>query len=94
MPNPPTFTMDQYSTFFLTFVDDVDGDGHPDIIAVGDAGGGNGTGNPNAFWYANPGPTNLAQAWTKTAIFNGLIANESPALLNLVGDSKRELPTA
>jgi len=87
----PTFTMDQYSTFFLTFVDDVNGDGRPDVIAVGDAGGGNGSGNPNAFWYANPGPTSLTSPWTKTAIFNGLVANESPALLNLVGDSKREL---
>ena len=91
MATVPTFTMDQYSTFFLTFVDDVNGDGRPDVIAVGDAGGGNGSGNPNAFWYANPGPTNLTQPWTKTAIFDGLVANESPALLNVVGDSKKEL---
>ena len=40
--NPPTFTMNQYSTFFLTFVDDVNGDSRPDVIAIGDAGGGNG----------------------------------------------------
>jgi len=91
MATVPTFTMDQYSTFFLTFVDDVNGDSRPDVIAIGDAGGGNGSGNPNAFWYANPGPTNLTQPWTKTAIFNGLVANESPAYLNLVGDSKKEL---
>jgi hypothetical protein len=91
MASPPTFTMDQYSTFFLTFVDDVNGDGRPDVIAVGDAGGGNGTGNPNAFWYANPGPTNLTQPWTKTAIFDGLVANESPAYVNVTGDSKKEL---
>ncbi|HEY7373630.1 MAG TPA: VCBS repeat-containing protein, partial [Polyangia bacterium] len=91
MPNPPAFPMDQYSTFFLTFVDDVNGDGRPDVIAIGDAGGGNGTGNPNAFWYANPGAGNFSQAWTKTAIFNGLVANESPAFLDLVGDGKREL---
>jgi hypothetical protein len=90
-PNPPTFTMDQYSTFFLTFVDDVNGDGRPDVIAVGDAGGGNGSGNPNAFWYANPGPGNFTQPWAKTAIFSGLVANESPAFLDLVGDGKREL---
>ena len=60
--NPPTFTRNQYSTFFLTFVDDVNGDGRPDVIAIGDAGGGNGSGTPNAFWYQNPGPTNLASA--------------------------------
>jgi hypothetical protein len=91
MANPPTFTMDQYSTFFLTFVDDVNGDGRADVISVGDAGGGNGSGNPNTFWYANPGPSNLTQPWTKTAIFDGLVANESPAFLNVVGDSKKEL---
>ena len=91
MSTVPTFSMDDYSTFFLTFVDDVDGNGRPDVIAIGDAGGGNGTGTPNAFWYANPGPTNLAQPWTKTAIFSGLVANESPALLNVIGDSKKEL---
>ena len=89
--NPPTFTRDQYSTFFLTFVDDVNGDGRPDVIAVGDAGGGNGTGTPNAFWYQNPGATNLAQPWTKTAIYSGLVANESPGYVNLLGYAKKEL---
>ena len=91
MANPPTFTMNEYSTFFLTLVDDVNDDSRPDVIAVGDAGGGNGSGNPNAFWYANPGPANLTQPWTKTAIFNGLVANESPAYLNVTGDAKKEL---
>lgn len=88
---PPTFTRDQYSTFFLTFVDDVNGDGRPDVIAIGDAGGGNGTGTPNAHWYQNPGPQNLAQAWTKTPVYTGLVSNESPAYVNLLGDAKREL---
>src|SRR5262245_27276220 len=89
MPNPPTFTRDQYSTFFLTFVDDVDGDGRPDVIAIGDAGGANGTGTPNAFVYHNPGPTNLTQAWTKTAINSELVANESPNYVSLLGGPKR-----
>src|SRR4029077_14550844 len=91
MANPPSFTMDQYSTFFLTFVDDVNGDGRPDVIAIGDAGGANGTGTPNAVVYINPGPANLGQPWVKQAITTGLVANESPAYLNLVGDGKREL---
>jgi hypothetical protein len=47
--SPPTFTRDQYSTFFLTFVDDVNGDTRPDVLAIGDAGGGNGSGTPNAY---------------------------------------------
>ncbi len=89
--NPPTFTRDEYSTFFLTFLDDVNGDGMLDVIGIGDAGGGNGTGTPNAHWYQNPGPQNLTQAWTKTPIYGGLVANESPGLVNLLGDAKKEL---
>src|SRR6185436_5602893 len=91
MANPPTFTEDQYSTFFLTFVGDINGDQRLDVIAIGDAGGGNGPGTPNAFRYQNPGPGNYAQAWTKTAIYDGLIANESPGYVNLLGDAKKEL---
>jgi hypothetical protein len=89
--DPPTFTRDQYSTFFLTFLGDVNGDQRLDVLAIGDAGGGNGTGTPNAFWYQNPGPGQLNQAWTKTALYSGLISNESPAYVNLVGDAKPEL---
>jgi hypothetical protein len=89
--NPPTFTRDQYSTFFLTFVGDLDGDTRLDVIAIGDAGGGNGSGTPNAHWYRNPGPQNLGQPWTKTALYDGLVANESPAYLDLLGDAGKEL---
>jgi hypothetical protein len=87
----PTFTRDQYSTFFLTFVEDLDADGNLDVIGIGDAGGGNGSGNPNSHWYKNPGPTNLGSEWQKTPIFDGLISNESPAFADLLGDSKKEL---
>jgi hypothetical protein len=89
--DPPTYTPNQYSTFFLTFVDDVDGDQRPDVLAIGDAGGGNGSGTPNAFWYRNPGPDQLDQPWTKAALYSGLVSNESPAYLNLLGDAKPEL---
>src|SRR6185436_14337826 len=84
MANPPTFSRDDYSTFFLTFVDELNGDTRPDVIAIGDGGGGNGSGNPNTYWYQNPGPGNLGQAWTKTALYNGLVANESPNYLDLL----------
>jgi hypothetical protein len=87
----PTFTRDQYSTFFLTFVADLDADLNPDIIGIGDAGGGNGTGTPNAHWYKNPGPQNVASTWQKTPLFDGLVSNESPIFADLLGDSKKEL---
>jgi hypothetical protein len=92
IPTLPTLTMTQYSLFFLTFVDDVNGDGRPDVIAIGDAGGANNTGNPNAFWYENPGAAGLAaNSWTKHTLISGLVANESPAYLNVAGDEKKEL---
>jgi hypothetical protein len=91
MPNPPSFSRDQYSTFFLTFVDDVDGDGALDVLAIGDAGGANGSGNPNAYWYRNPGPGNLEQAWVRRPLYDGLVANESPAYADVTGDKLREL---
>lgn len=87
----PSFTRDQYSTFFLTFADDLNGDTYPDVIAIGDAGGGNGSGTPNAHWYENPGPDNLDQEWQSYPLFDGLVANESPAYLDLLGDEQKEL---
>jgi len=66
----PTFDPEQYSTFFLAFVDDLNADTYPDVIAIGDAGGANGTGTPNAFWYQNPGPDKLDQPWAKRPIFD------------------------
>jgi hypothetical protein len=86
----PTFSTDQYSTFFLTFAADVDGDDLLDVIGIGDAGGGNGSGTPNAHWYKNPGASGTAP-WTKTALFDGLVSNESPIFANVVGDDRKEL---
>jgi hypothetical protein len=87
----PTYMRDQYSKFFLTFVDDLDGDTLPDVIGVGDAGGANGTGTPNAYWYKNPGPSMLDAAWAQYPLFDGLVANESPVYANLVGNARKEL---
>jgi hypothetical protein len=80
-----------YSLYFLTFTGDVNGDGNPDIVNVGDAGGGNGTGNPNAWWYENPGGDAVTDPWQRHTLFDGLVSNESPAYADLVGDSAKEL---
>lgn len=87
---PPELSRDQYSVFFLTFLDDLDGDGYLDVIGIGDAGGGNGSGNPNSHWYKNPG-ARAGGAWTKSVMYDGLVSNESPAYIDVVGDERKEL---
>ena len=90
--NPPTFTMNQYSKFFLTFVDDVNGDGRPDVIAIGDAGGANDTGNPNAHLVPEPRTVRPRPALDQARdLSSGLVANESPGWVNVAGDAKKEL---
>jgi hypothetical protein len=83
--------MDQYSLFFLTFSADLNADGRVDVIGIADAGGGNGSGTPNAHWYENPGPDKLGSAWPKHPLFNQLVSNESPAFQNVAGDAANEL---
>lgn len=89
--DPPKLGVDQYGLFFLTFAADLNGDGRSDVIGVGDAGGGNGSGTYNTFWYENPGPDKLASAWAKRPLFDALVSNESPLFQNLVGDGASEL---
>lgn len=89
--NPPKLGMDQYSLFFLTFSADLNGDGRTDVIGIADAGGGNGSGTPNAHWYENPGPDKLASAWPKHPLFTALVSNESPVFQNVAGDAANEL---
>lgn len=89
--DPPKFSMDQYSVFFLTFAADLNQDGRIDVIGIGDAGGGNGSGTPNTYWYENPGPGKLAAAWPKHPLVSGLVSNESPAFDNLIAGDDNEL---
>lgn len=89
--DPPKLGMDQYSLFFLTFAADLNGDGRSDVIGVADAGGGNGSGTPNAHWYENPGPDRLGSAWPKHVLFDELVTNESPVFQSVVGDAANEL---
>ena len=87
----PSYTRDEYSTFFLTFVDDLDADGLADVVAIGNPGAGVEGGSGNAFWYENPGPEALTEDWARHPLFDGLVSNESPAYVDIVGDDAREL---
>jgi len=70
-----------FSDSFANFVDDINGDGWDDLIVVGFPGG-------PTTWYENP--KNTALPWAAhqaVAVTN----NESPAYVDVDGDSRREL---
>ena len=90
--NPPTFTRDQYSTFFLTFVDDVNGDGRPDVIAIGDAGGANGTRHAERLLVPKSRPRRTSRCpGRRRPSTGGSLRTSRPRYVNLLGDAKREL---
>ena len=70
-----------YSTFFLIYIADFNGDSWPDILAVGFPG-------QEGFWYENPqgkdGP------WKKTLAIKN-IGNESPMFVDINSDGQPEL---
>lgn len=81
----PEFPPNAYSKDFIKFTSDIDGDGDIDVVRVGFPG-------EETAWYENPGkdaPT-LHQHWTMHIIFD-VTDNESPQLLNIVGDERPEL---
>ncbi len=63
---------DTYSDDFLTFVYDINGDGWPDILQIGEPGSA-------AIWYENPGKDGLRAGtpWKKHVVFQP-VDNESP----------------
>jgi hypothetical protein len=86
----PTFDLDHYSSFFLSFGGDLDDDGDLDVIAIDHPGGPNGNGAPNARWYDNPGPAGLNSEWPVHQLFDAVVGNESPTFANLLpGDAKQ-----
>jgi putative membrane-bound dehydrogenase-like protein len=72
-----------YANSFFSWVYDFDGDGHNDVLAVGFPG-------TPCYVYENPGPDALDQLWEKHQVFDW-VSNESPQLVNLVGDETPEL---
>lgn len=86
-----TFALDSYSLFFLTFTDDVNRDGRPDVVAIAGPNGETGGGGTNAHWYENPGSFEVDTLWTSHLLFDGTVSNESPVFSDLDGDGAPEL---
>ena len=72
-----------YTDHFFAWVYDFDGDGWKDVFTVGFPG-------TPAFVYQNPGKDKLAELWKKHQVFDW-VSNESPQLVQLVGDDRPEL---
>jgi hypothetical protein len=71
---------------FMCWVYDFNGDGRLDILMAGLPG------NP-AYWYQNPGPAEVSKPavdWVRRTAFP-IFGNESPDLLDIDGDGKREI---
>jgi hypothetical protein len=82
---PQEFQPSGYSQNFLTFNYDFNRDGRVDVMRVGFPG-------EATVWYENPGPDAALQSqhWREHIVFD-VTDNESPGLLNLVGDEVPEL---
>lgn len=70
-----------YSRSFQTFAEDLDGDGWTDVIVVTFPG-------DKTIWWQNPGEQ--GGAW-KPHVAVPVTNNESPQMVDLTGDGKREL---
>jgi len=72
-----------YADNFFTWVHDFNGDGAAEVFVVGFPG-------TPAYVYENPKSSGVVGHWKKHKVFES-VANESPQLLDIVGDSKPEL---
>ena len=80
---PVPQNMDRYADNFFSWLYDFNGDGRNDVFVVGFPG-------TPAHVYENPGESGLDQHWPKHQVFDW-VSNESPQLLDIVGDEKPEL---
>lgn len=82
MPREPADPL-HYAQNFFTYTGDFDTDGWTDVFVIGFPGA-------DAHWYQNPGDRKDAGHWKKHLAVKG-VDNESPALVNIVGDGAPEL---
>ncbi len=81
-----TFDPHGYSDNFFSYVEDVNGDGLPDVLVIGFPGAA-------AHWYQNPGKATAGESiasWKKHLAID-IVDNESPTFADLTGDGKREI---
>ncbi|MEC8556122.1 MAG: PVC-type heme-binding CxxCH protein [Planctomycetota bacterium] len=72
-----------YADNFFNWLNDFNGDGFHDVFVVGFPG-------TPAYVYENPGNGGWGKHWPKHQVFDW-VSNESPQLLNIVGDERPEL---
>lgn len=72
-----------YADNFFNWPYDFNGDGRNDVFVVGFPG-------TPAYVYENPGPDGFDSHWKKHQVFDW-VSNESPQLINVVGDERPEL---
>ena len=72
-----------YSENFLMYTDDIDGDGHQDLLVLGFPG-------KESWWYHNPGGAAREKVWARHTIL-AVTDNESPLIADIDGDGVREL---
>ncbi|WP_419580925.1 PVC-type heme-binding CxxCH protein [Stieleria magnilauensis] len=75
--------MNRYADNFFSWIDDFNDDGWNDIFVVGFPG-------TPAYVYENPQQAGLDAHWKKHQVFDW-VSNESPELINLLGDERPEL---
>lgn len=80
--SPHAFDRLSYSNNFLTFTDDFNGDGRPDILVIGWPG-------KEAFWFENPGATATGDWPQHLAYFS--VDSESPGFADVDGDGRSEI---
>ncbi|MBT5017751.1 MAG: VCBS repeat-containing protein [Planctomicrobium sp.] len=74
---------DQYANNFFSWLYDFNDDGLKDVLVVGFPG-------TPAYVYENPGKEGFNEHWPKHQVFDW-VSNESPQLLDIVGDERPEL---